>query len=75
MADKKETTSTPKNAGKISRFFRDMRGEVKKVVWPSKKQVVNNTVVVIVVVVVASVAIGAFDMILNALRTLLLGAF
>ena len=30
----------------IAKFFRDTRSEMKKVVWPNKKQVINNTVVV-----------------------------
>ncbi len=35
----------------VARFFRDMRGEVKKIVWPTpKKQVINNTLVVLAVV-------------------------
>jgi len=58
-------------ASKIGRFFRDMRGEVKKVVWPSKKQIINNTVIVIVFMVIAAVLIGGFDMILSALVNLL----
>jgi len=56
---------------KIGRFFRDMKGEVKKVVWPSKKQIINNTLVVIVVVVIAAILIGGFDMILSALVKML----
>ena len=35
--------------------------EMKKVVWPSKKQIINNTVVVAVVVVVAAVLIMVLD--------------
>ena len=37
------------------------RLEMKKVVWPSKKQIINNTVVVAVVVVVAAVLIMVLD--------------
>ena len=33
---------------KVSHFFKDFRSEVKKIVWPTKKQVVNNTIVVFV---------------------------
>ena len=33
----------------IGKFLRDTVSEMKKVVWPTKKQVVNNTIVVIVV--------------------------
>ena len=31
----------------LSRWFREMKSELKKVVWPSGKQLVNNTVVVL----------------------------
>lgn len=46
---------------RVKRFFRDIKGEVKKIVWPSKKQVVNNTVIVIVVVVIAAIFVACFD--------------
>ena len=28
----------------IAKYFRDTRSEMKKVVWPSRKQVINNTI-------------------------------
>lgn len=56
---------------KIGRYFRDMKGEIKKVVWPSKKQVINNTMIVIVVVIIASLVIGGFDAILSQIVNLL----
>ena len=33
----------------LSRWFREMKSELKKVVWPSGKQLVNNTIVGIIV--------------------------
>ena len=60
--------------GRIARFFRDSKGELKKVVWPSKKQVVNNTAIVIAFVLIAAVIIGAFDYILSFLIALFLKA-
>ncbi len=58
-----------KNLGK---FFRDTKSELKKVVWPSKKQVLNNTAVVLVVVIVASVVILLLDMLFGgAMRGIL----
>ena len=45
----------------IGKFFRDTASEMKKVVWPSKKQIINNTIVVAVVVVVAAVLIMVLD--------------
>ena len=57
---------------KIGRFFRDMKGEVKKVVWPTKKQVINNTAVVLVMVIAAAIFIGGLDWVLSQLLALLL---
>ena len=45
----------------IAKFFRDTRSEMKKVVWPSKKQVINNLIVVAVVVLISAVAICVLD--------------
>lgn len=71
MADEKKVGFFKRFASKISRFFKDLKGEMKKIVWPGKKQIINNTGVVIAVVVVASIAVGGFDYLLN----LLIGLF
>ena len=46
---------------RIARWFREMRSELKKVVWTSKSQMVNNTLVVIGCVVVVGIFIWIFD--------------
>ena len=46
---------------RIGRWFREMRSELKKVVWPSKSQMVNNTLVVIACVIVVGIFIWVFD--------------
>ena len=46
----------------IGKFLRDTASEMKKVVWPSKKQIINNTIVVIVVVIIASLVVLALDL-------------
>ena len=73
MSEENKGKSSTKQGitARISRYFRDMKGELKKVVWPAKKQVINNTIVVIVTVVIASFFIGGFDMILSAIVNLL----
>ena len=38
-----------------------MRSELKKVVWPSKSQMMNNTLVVLVSVLVVGVFVWVFD--------------
>lgn len=52
----------------IAKFFRDLVAEVKKVVWPSKKQVINNTAVVLVVCALS----GAGLFVVNSVFGLLL---
>lgn len=46
---------------RIARWLRELRSELKKVVWPTRKQVFNNTVVVIAVVIIVGIFIWAFD--------------
>ena len=45
----------------IGKFFRDTVSEMKKVVWPSRKQVLNNTLVVLAVVLIAAIVLVALD--------------
>lgn len=49
--------------GKIKKWFRELKSELKKIVWPNKKQVLNNTLVVLVMVLISAVAIWGFDQI------------
>jgi len=50
-----------------------MRGEMKRVVWPTKKSVLHNTGVVLVFMLVASIVIGAYDWILSYVLRFSLG--
>ena len=45
---------------------------MKKVVWPSKKQVLNNTLVVLAAVAISSIFIGGLDSLLGTLLRLAL---
>jgi len=63
-----------KKQNKILKFFKEVKSEMKKVVWPSRKQLVNNTLIVIAVVVLVCVVIAIFDAIFQfGLFKLLLG--
>lgn len=46
---------------RIVRWFRDMRSELKKVVWPTGKLITDNTTVSLVVMAVSAVVIWGFD--------------
>ena len=68
MAEEKKKNAKPGFFSRVSKFFTDLRGEIKKVVWPTKKQVLNNTVVVLVMVIISAILIGGFDILLNTIR-------
>ena len=79
VAANKQAKAMAKASGKpkksIVKYFKDARSEFKKVVWPSRKQVVNNTIVVIVCMVVSGIAIWALDTGIVSLLKLMLGKF
>jgi len=52
-------------SGRTSQFYSDVRGEVKKVSWPSRDEVVNTTVVVIAAVFFFGIYLGLVDYILG----------
>ena len=56
-----EKKSEKKEVGKIRKWFKDLKIEFKKVVWPTKKTVINNTSVVLSVIVAAAILVGAID--------------
>ena len=43
-------------------FFKDFKAELKKVIWPTPKQVVNNTVAVIVIVLITALIVFVLDL-------------
>lgn len=47
---------------RISKWFREMRAELKKVVWPTPKQILNNTWIVIVTVLVVGLVVSLFGL-------------
>lgn len=57
---------------KVKRSFSDMKGETKKIVWPTKKQIINNTGVVITFMIIAAIFVGTLDTILSTLVSIFL---
>ena len=47
--------------GAICRYFRELRSELKKVVWPTPQQVLKNTLIVLACVLIVGIFIWAFD--------------
>ena len=48
---------------RIGKWFRELKSECRKIVWPTRQQTVNNTLVVIASVVVVGVFIWVLDIV------------
>ncbi len=48
-------------------FLREVKIELKKVTWPSRKQTIGSTVVVIVLIILISLFLGSVDIGLSSL--------
>ena len=57
-----------------TRFFKETKMEMKKVIWPEKNQMVQYTIAVIVSVIVVSFLIVAVDFVFGGLSKLLVHA-
>ncbi len=53
-------------------FFKEIFQELKKVVWPTREQLVKNTVTVVTVCIIIGLIIWMFDWGLSSLVNLLL---
>ena len=50
-------------------FIKNVKAEMKKVVWPTKKQILNNTGLVIGLVIVLAAIVLSFDVLVSFLDT------
>ena len=75
-ADKKaKKDEKPGFFQRVARWFREMKSELKKVVWPTPKQTINNTVIVIVCVIVVGIFIWIFDALASGIIAALIDLF
>ena len=57
------------------RWFREMKSELKKIVWPTPGKVAKNTVTVILCTLVIGACIWIFDFVAHLAYSTLLGLF
>lgn len=50
-------------------FFKDFKAELKKVIWPTPKQVVNNTIAVLVIVIITALIVFVLDTCFNFINS------
>ena len=75
MAEAKKKNWFARAWGAVCRYFRELKSELKKVVWPTPKQVLKNTLIVCACVLCVGVFIWVFDFVAEFAITTLLGLF
>ena len=72
MAKKEKKVTNKENNNKENKnkksFFKGLKAELKKVIWPTPKQLVNNTVAVIMIVLITAVIVFVLDLAFESLN-------
>lgn len=61
-----------KGENPVTRFLRETRSELRKVVWPSRQEATNLTIIVIAVTLSMAASLGLVDYIFSKLFGLLI---
>ena len=69
----KQAAQPVKKDNKLVRYFKEVRAELRNVIWPTRKEATNLTVIVLGVTVAMSIALGLIDWLLTELFTLIIG--
>ena len=59
----KKTEKKVKNEKDKKSFAKDFKAELKKVIWPTPKQLANSTTAVITIVLIAAIIVFALDLV------------
>ncbi|MCL2003860.1 MAG: preprotein translocase subunit SecE [Oscillospiraceae bacterium] len=51
----------PNIIARLARWFRETRSELKRVVWPTRKQLINNTAIVLCAVIAVGIVMAGLD--------------
>ncbi|HOQ37970.1 MAG TPA: preprotein translocase subunit SecE [Acetivibrio sp.] len=62
MAQEVKVSKFAKFKGNLTKFFKEINSELKKVIWLSKSQLINNTVAVLVMCLFVGVIIWLLDL-------------
>jgi preprotein translocase subunit SecE len=66
-------TASKKKRISIAKFAKEVRSEMKKVVWPTRAQLINNTITVLIACVIVAVIIFLADQLFSKISIALFG--
>ena len=75
MAEAKKANWFSRTFGKVAKYFRELRSELKKVVWPTPQQVLKNALIVVCCVIAVGIFIWLFDFVANISIDALISVF
>lgn len=61
----------PKFTSRVKNYFKGVRSELKKVNWPTRKELTNYTIVVFFTTLVLTVVIWGLDLVFKGLLTVI----
>ena len=65
---KKEAKAKKENSKNKKSFFKDFKAELKKVNWPTPKQLLNNTIAVVTIVLITAAIVFVLDIAFETLN-------
>ena len=75
MAEVKKENWFKRTWGKVKKYFRELRSELKKVVWPKRKELVKACLVVAACILIVGAFIWIFDAIAAGVIKALINLF
>jgi preprotein translocase subunit SecE len=70
MAQQGVKTAKPNIWQRLVRYFKDVRAEMRRVVWPTRAEIINSSWIVVITLAIFIVLIFAFDQV----STVIIGA-
>jgi preprotein translocase subunit SecE len=67
MSENARTSKLAAFGKKIAKFFKDIKAELKKVIWPTKEQLIKSTISVLAICFLIGVVIWVSDEIMGKL--------
>lgn len=64
----KDTKKSNKDVKNKKHFFKDFKAELKKVIWPTPKQLANKTLAVVVIVLITAAIVFVLDVVFDLLN-------
>ena len=64
----KDTKKSNKDVKNKKHFFKDFKAELRKVIWPTPKQLANKTLAVVVIVLITAAIVFVLDVFFDLLN-------